>query len=394
MAAMVGLPGQGMTWGPADEPPTLLRTGSQLARDEHGDFGASCPELSLNPEVPDLNPDPLSPQGMPNGMSLEVPGAVDTPTSQQTPPTPVRPSSKHWAMDGAAVFNGVPQCNKDGIAKVCKHLLSGDISSGGMCNPYNVPELKSFLTSPVPESLGMVQCRVLREGKGMNAMFPKYMLELDSKVLVLTAQKQMHSTSCNYAFLLPDAVCPGAGHAERSLGKLNPDFCGLEFTAYSEGFNPKKVKSPTSSAGLREEMIVVQYNSSVWGPLSPGVRRMTVTIPRVTDGERYPCQPTDPKAEGLLALKAGDSSCLVDVYHSKEPDRDADGVASLDFAGRVTEASAKNFQLVSSKNSESVYVQFGRVSRGAFHLDFRFPFSPLQAFAACLSTFDFKLCCE
>lgn len=43
---------------------------------------------------------------------------------------------------------------------------------------------------------------------------------------------------------------------------------------------------------------------------------------------------------------------------------------------------------------ETVIVQFGRVGKDLFTLDFRFPLSPLQAFGIALSSFDYKLACE
>lgn len=37
---------------------------------------------------------------------------------------------------------------------------------------------------------------------------------------------------------------------------------------------------------------------------------------------------------------------------------------------------------------------FGRVSDDVFHLDVKYPLSPLQAFNIVLSSFDYKLACE
>jgi len=66
----------------------------------------------------------------------------------------------------------------------------------------------------------------------------------------------------------------------------------------------------------------------------------------------------------------------------------------LNFNGRVTEASVKNFQLVSTNDPDSVALQFGKVSDSCFTCDFSWPLSPLQAFCICLSSFDNKLACE
>jgi hypothetical protein len=39
-------------------------------------------------------------------------------------------------------------------------------------------------------------------------------------------------------------------------------------------------------------------------------------------------------------------------------------------------------------------MQFGRISDGVFAMDFTYPFTPFQAFAIVLSTFDHKLAVE
>lgn len=57
-------------------------------------------------------------------------------------------------------------------------------------------------------------------------------------------------------------------------------------------------------------------------------------------------------------------------------------------------ASVKNFQLVDPDDQENVLLQFGRVGKDVFNMDYQWPLSPLQAFAICLSSFDYKIACE
>lgn len=73
----------------------------------------------------------------------------------------------------------------------------------------------------------------------------------------------------------------------------------------------------------------------------------------------------------------------------------------LNFHGRVTVASVKNFQLVASPENgvagpehENVILQFGKVGKDVFTMDYRYPLSAFQAFAICLSSFDTKIACE
>ena len=70
---------------------------------------------------------------------------------------------------------------------------------------------------------------------------------------------------------------------------------------------------------------------------------------------------------------------------TKEPFLDA-GQYRLNFRGRVTIPSVKNFQL--GDDDGNVLLQFGRVSDHKFHLDFRHPFCPATAFAAAITQFD------
>ncbi|RZB63883.1 Tubby-like F-box protein 6 isoform B [Glycine soja] len=73
----------------------------------------------------------------------------------------------------------------------------------------------------------------------------------------------------------------------------------------------------------------------------------------------------------------------------------------LNFHGRVTIASVKNFQLVASAENrpagpehDKIILQFGKVGKDLFTMDYRFPISAFQAFAICLSSFDTKIACE
>jgi tubby and related proteins len=84
-------------------------------------------------------------------------------------------------------------------------------------------------------------------------------------------------------------------------------------------------------------------------------------------------------------------------FHNKKPRFDAThGGHVLNFKGRVTESSVKNFQLTcisleSEEDREDVLLQFGKVAKNKFTLDFSWPLSPLQAFGICIASLDGKL---
>uniref|UniRef100_A0A1I8BSL7 WD_REPEATS_REGION domain-containing protein n=1 Tax=Meloidogyne hapla TaxID=6305 RepID=A0A1I8BSL7_MELHA len=62
--------------------------------------------------------------------------------------------------------------------------------------------------------------------------------------------------------------------------------------------------------------------------------------------------------------------------------------SQLDFNGRVTQESAKNFQI---EYQNRQVLQFGRIENGAYTLDFREPFSAIQAFAIALASITQRL---
>lgn len=75
----------------------------------------------------------------------------------------------------------------------------------------------------------------------------------------------------------------------------------------------------------------------------------------------------------------------------------------LNFHGRVTVASVKNFQLVApadlsqpgaSVEQEAVLLQFGKIGDDLFTMDYKEPLSAFQAFVMCLTSFGTKLACE
>ncbi|KAL5284027.1 TULP4 family protein [Megaselia abdita] len=77
------------------------------------------------------------------------------------------------------------------------------------------------------------------------------------------------------------------------------------------------------------------------------------------------------------------------VMHNKAPMwNEMSQVYQLDFGGRVTQESAKNFQI---EFRTKQVMQFGRIDGNAYTLDFQYPFSALQAFAVALANVTQRL---
>jgi hypothetical protein len=77
------------------------------------------------------------------------------------------------------------------------------------------------------------------------------------------------------------------------------------------------------------------------------------------------------------------------TMHNKPPMwNEANQVYQLDFGGRVTQESAKNFQI---EHTNKQIMQFGRCDDNAYTLDFQWPFTCIQAFAIALANITQRL---
>jgi len=68
------------------------------------------------------------------------------------------------------------------------------------------------------------------------------------------------------------------------------------------------------------------------------------------------------------------------------------GAFVLNFGGRVSVASVKNFQLCEPANQDCIMLQFGRIQgRHSFTMDFQHPLTPMQAFSIAISSLQSKI---
>ncbi|OQR73827.1 tubby-related protein 4-like [Tropilaelaps mercedesae] len=95
------------------------------------------------------------------------------------------------------------------------------------------------------------------------------------------------------------------------------------------------------------------------------------------------------KAEQEARIKPSEPVYREFTLHNKAPLwNEVSQVYQLDFGGRVTQESAKNFQ-IEFKGTQ--VMQFGRIDGNAYTLDFQYPFSALQAFAVALANVTQRL---
>ncbi|CAD6186286.1 unnamed protein product [Caenorhabditis auriculariae] len=118
--------------------------------------------------------------------------------------------------------------------------------------------------------------------------------------------------------------------------------------------------------------------------------QMKELLRRVNEIEKKVCT-GDVKVEtlGEGTFNSPRLSSRIITMHNKTPFwNEHNQVYQLDFGGRVTQESAKNFQV--EMDGKQV-LQFGRIEGGAYTLDFRKPFSASQAFAVALASITQRL---
>lgn len=175
-------------------------------------------------------------------------------------------------------------------------------------------------------------------------------------------------------------------------GKLRSNLLGTQFTIFDNGKSPRKCSANEENVP-RQELAAVIYETNVLGFKGP--RKMTVIIPGMTlDHQRVQIYPQD-ESEGLIeSWKAKKMDNLIELHNKTPVWNDDTQSYVLNFHGRVTQASVKNFQIVHDSDTDYVVMQFGRVAEDVFTMDYRYPMCALQAFAIALSSFDSKLACE
>lgn len=250
-------------------------------------------------------------------------------------------------------------------------------------------DLNEFVTTPVPKNK-IMQTYIIRDKSGItNRLYPSYCVYLkDTKTFLMFAKKKQKTKTSNY-IITSDAK--NTDKSQKSyLGKVRANFVGTEFTVYDNGRSPKDVT--IFSLPLRTEIGSILYETNILG--SKGPRKMTVLLPKSQEN-RDKWKQTDIKASMLMSsYKQNEMDSIINLQNKSPKWNENIGAYVLNFSGRVTMASVKNFQLVIPGNDDDVILQFGRVGKDRFTMDFKHPLTPLQAFGICLTSFDNKLACE
>ncbi|KAL2620904.1 hypothetical protein R1flu_001109 [Riccia fluitans] len=258
----------------------------------------------------------------------------------------------------------------------------------------DLSDVRSFLARAAPEACAPIQLHVRRQFK-TDWIFPRFKLYLqdaNQMHFLLSARKRKKSISSNYILSLDeDDISRRTGNY---FGKLRSNLWGTEFWFYDKGARPK-LGCAEASLNRRVELGAATYQNNPLGLNGP--RKMTAIIPALdADGKPYFHEPGPTGAHCLLLkYKSGQDLHKMVVMHNKKPTWNKKKLCyTLHFNGRVTRPSVKNFQLVKDGDEGNVILQFGKVDKDAYNLDYKYPMSALQAFALSLTSVDNKIACE
>lgn len=194
----------------------------------------------------------------------------------------------------------------------------------------------------------------------------------------------------------------------RSLDLCRSDFLGTNFTIY-DSQPPHSGAKPTSSRRFASKQISPQVPA---GNFEVGQVSYKFNLLKSRGPRRMVCSLRCPSSETLQNRspdnsenkKSNPAAPACSVLKNKAPRwHEHLQCWCLNFHGRVTVASVKNFQLVATVDQsqpggkgdeETVLLQFGKVTNDTFTMDYRQPLSAFLAFAICLTSFGTKLACE
>ncbi|KAK8648335.1 hypothetical protein V6N13_129091 [Hibiscus sabdariffa] len=255
------------------------------------------------------------------------------------------------------------------------------------------------------------QCIIKRNKK--NSMLFLYLALspsfTDKGKFLLAAQRYRHGAHIEYIISLdPNELSQGSN---AYVGKLSSDFLGTNFKIY-DSQPPHSGAKPSSSRSSRRfasKQICPQVPA---GNFEVGQVSYKFNLLKSRGPRRMVCSIQCPFPEDMVDDQHLDNSKM------KMPEHAASGHTTLrnkaprwhehlqcwclNFNGRVTVASVKNFQLAATveqsqsggKEEEETVLQFGKVGDDTFTMDYRQPLSAFLAFAICLTSFGTKLACE
>lgn len=227
-------------------------------------------------------------------------------------------------------------------------------------------DMISFVRKAVPDKTSLYRSRVLKTRRGCLAMIYEGYKDEDREREILYAKKM--SPSRYLVSVNEDFSKSSEGVVAELLIGQNMEYTTLkelDYTEYTDDRNELigvwRLPYKSSDEPIRLNVVV------------PSKFLVTYTYWKSTDGVL------------VHMLKAKETDDLT-VLETKKPIwDDIHNQRILNFHGRVKASSIKNIQLVDPKETRKVLLQFGRVDHSTFILDYKHPFSAVQAFAVAVT---------
>lgn len=333
--------------------------------------------------------------------SLEIPDMEEVspnPTSKGSAPTSafaLRYSAQgraKWADTGSKEKDSAPQPDFEidddeeeafAVDKKTEKYYDDDDPEDTEANRTVVPYvLKAHETGYRSE---LVQCTVIRDRASIaNKLNPIYEMSLDvnSRKLITAVKRTMNRTS-NYHFF--DMT---RGQLGSKLSKKNGNYLGK---LRAKNYSRTDYVLVTQNSD-KEEVAGIQFEKlGFLNQLKDGSqpRKMTAIVPHL-DSNKVPIpNPLGNNDTGSMIdmLRDGTGGNRILSFESKDPVFD-NGNYRLNFNGRVSVPSVKNFQLVPRDDIDNIILQFGKVGEDRFHLDFKSPLNAFQALALAICQFN------
>ncbi|GMI34890.1 hypothetical protein TeGR_g10137 [Tetraparma gracilis] len=233
----------------------------------------------------------------------------------------------------------------------------------------------------------LMQCVVVREKSGNGMFLPSYSLYFqgsDQPAMIALLQGKNRTT--NYHIfdmtrgILTKKLSKKSGNY---LGKLRSNFSKTENILYTN--DSRKVEAGSIAfdrPGLMDQI-----------SLGSQPRKLHILLP--PHSERGECQSVvstningqvDTRSTMVDMSSRGDGGGFFEI-ETKEPVFE-NGNYRLNFHGRVTIPSVKNYQLTPVSDIHDIVCQFGKVGDDRFHLDYKRPLNAFQAFSVALTQFS------
>ncbi|KAJ8641180.1 hypothetical protein MRB53_017874 [Persea americana] len=255
---------------------------------------------------------------------------------------------------------------------------------------------RSLLCRPLPVDIGRCTCFIVKEAsqelKGAS-LYCLYTNEgqgrQDRKLAVAQHRRQSGRSEFRIAQNVKGILCSSD---ESFLGSITANIMGSKHHIWDQG-------SPDSLKKQSQLLLAVVMFTPTITTLTGSYRSMRAWIPKHQSMQLK--NAAQIQHVNRLPKNWEEKMNKTHLLFSKVPHyNNISKRYELDFrergraSGLRIQPSVKNFQLVMEEKGKQSILQFGRIGKSKYVMDYRFPMTAYQAFSICLASIDSKLCCS